>query len=324
MWFLRGIRLYLRTERDPPAEPDLAAKRGLLVQPEEEGAVLVDALVELVQYAIQSLDRRQPTQDVSDVVRVFDPRGEHDDPIAVVTLVFYPVELELCGKERPERLLDALFVLGGVAERPEIDVVERNRSHGLPVRTPAEKRCRFDDRWVLSGQAPTVAGMSDLSVSERLEAGIDRAIGSSKRLEAIDTTIATWMDRWSVPVLRVALGIVFVWFGGLKVFGVSPAAELVAETVYLLPPEIFVPVLGVWEVLIGLCLLYRPLIRVGIFLLFFQMPGTFLPLVLLPDVAFVTFPYALTVEGQYIVKNLVIIGAALVVGGTVRQRDGFE
>ena len=166
--------------------------------------------------------------------------------------------------------------------------------------------------------------MSDGPVSERLESGIDRAIGTSPRMEALDRNIAAWMDRWSVPVLRVALGVVFVWFGGLKVFGVSPAADLVAATVYLVPPEIFVPVLGIWEVLIGLCLIYRPLIRIGIFLLFLQMPGTFLPLVLLPEVAFVTFPYALTVEGQYIVKNLVIIGAALVVGGTVRENSRRE
>ena len=138
------------------------------------------------------------------------------------------------------------------------------------------------------------------------------------RLEAIDASIAAAMDRWSVPVLRAAVGIVFIWFGALKVFDVSPAADLVAATVYLVPPELFVPILGVWEVLIGVCLLYRPLIRLGILLLFLQMPGTFLPLVLLPEVTFVTFPHALTVEGQYIIKNLVIIGAALVVGGTVR------
>jgi len=51
------------------------------------------------------------------------------------------------------------------------------------------------------------------------------------------------------------------------------------------------------------------------------MPGTFLPFVVLPDVTFATFPYELTVEGQYIVKNLVLIGAALAVGGTVRNTD---
>ncbi len=66
-------------------------------------------------------------------------------------------------------------------------------------------------------------------------------------------------------------------------------------------------------------LLYRPLIRAALFLLFLQMPGTMLPLILLPDVCFTTFPYGLTMEGQYIIKNLVLIGAALVVGGTVRS-----
>ena len=135
----------------------------------------------------------------------------------------------------------------------------------------------------------------------------------------IDAAIAGAMDRWSVPVLRVAVAVVFIWFGALKVFDISPAADLVSRTVYFFPPETFVPILGVWEVVIGICLLYRPLIRVGIFLLFLQLPGTFLPVILLPEVVFRTFPYALTVEGQYIVKNLVIIGAALVIGGTVRN-----
>ena len=61
------------------------------------------------------------------------------------------------------------------------------------------------------------------------------------------------------------------------------------------------------------------MIRAALFLLFLQMPGTMLPLILLPDVCFTTFPYGLTMEGQYIIKNLVLIGAALVVGGTVRS-----
>lgn len=140
-----------------------------------------------------------------------------------------------------------------------------------------------------------------------------------EQFEAVDSTIATAMDRWSVPVLRVAIAVVFIWFGALKVFGISPAGELVAATVYVVDPALFVPILGVWEVVIGLCLLYRPLIRAGIFLLFVQLPGTFLPIILLPGVVFTVFPYGLTVEGQYIIKNLVIIGAALVIGGTVRD-----
>ena len=140
-----------------------------------------------------------------------------------------------------------------------------------------------------------------------------------QRADAVDDSITTQMDRWGVPVLRTAIAVVFVWFGALKVFGISPAGELVAATVYVVDPAVFVPVLGVWEVVIGLCLLYRPLIRLGIFLLFLQLPGTFLPLVLLPDVVFTAVPHGLTVEGQYIIKNLVIIGAALVIGGTLRE-----
>ena len=153
-------------------------------------------------------------------------------------------------------------------------------------------------------------------VSDSFRASVD---SYREQFDELDDTIAAQMDRWSIPVLRVAIAIVFIWFGALKVFGISPAGELVAATVYVVDPATFVPILGVWEVVIGICLLYRPLIRVGIFLLFLQLPGTFLPIVLLPEVVFTSFPYGLTVEGQYIIKNLVIIGAALGIGGTVRD-----
>jgi uncharacterized membrane protein YkgB len=99
----------------------------------------------------------------------------------------------------------------------------------------------------------------------------------------------------------------------------SPAAELVRRTVYFVSPDLFIPILGWWEVAIGVGLLYRPLNRTAIFLLFLQMPGTLLPLVLLPEVCFTQIPWGLTLEGQYIIKNAVLIGAALVVGGTVRE-----
>ena len=141
------------------------------------------------------------------------------------------------------------------------------------------------------------------------------------RLAELDRQLIDWMGENGLRAVRLAIGIVFVWFGGLKILGVSPAAPLVAEAVFFLPAAIFVPVLGVWEVLIGLCLLYRPLTRLGLLLLALQLPGTFLPLVLLPAVVYVTFPYALTVEGQYIIKNLVIIAAALVIGSTVRDES---
>ena len=139
------------------------------------------------------------------------------------------------------------------------------------------------------------------------------------RFERVDATITGLMRQYGYVVLRVSLAVVFIWFGALKFFpGLSPAVELVRRTVYWFPPDLFIPILAAWEVLIGVCLLFRPLIRVAIFLLFAQMGGTFLPLVLLPDATWARFPYAPTLEGQYILKNLVIIGAALVIGSTVR------
>lgn len=139
------------------------------------------------------------------------------------------------------------------------------------------------------------------------------------RLDAVDRQIAGWMQRNGLRVLRYALAAVFIWFGLLKPLGMSPAEELVKNTVYFLPPDIFFPILGWWEVAIGVGLLYRPLNRLALGLLFLQMPGTMLPLVLLPEVCFTSAPFGLTMEGQYIIKNIVLIGAALVVGGTVRK-----
>jgi uncharacterized membrane protein YkgB len=141
------------------------------------------------------------------------------------------------------------------------------------------------------------------------------------RFNDIDCRIASFMDKYGVLFLRLSIGITFIWFGILKPLGMSPAEELVKNTVYWFPPEYFIPILGWWEVLIGVFILFRPLIRISLFLLFLQMPGTFLPLVLLPEVCFTEFPYGLTLEGQYIIKNLVLISAALVVGGTARMKS---
>lgn len=151
-------------------------------------------------------------------------------------------------------------------------------------------------------------------------------------LDRLDTRLAAWMSRHGVRLLRYAIGVVFVWFGALKLVpGLSPAEELVRSTVYFVNPDVFYPILAVWEILIGVLLLFRPAVRGALFLLALQMPGTFLPFVVLPEVCFSTWPFqspldlfALTLEGQYIVKNIVLISAGLVVGGTVRERASAE
>jgi len=143
-----------------------------------------------------------------------------------------------------------------------------------------------------------------------------------RTLNDLDIFITKLMSRWGITLLRYSIGIIYIWFGILKPFGLSPAQELVENTVYWFNnPEDFVPILGWWEVIIGITMCIKPLIRFSIFLLFIQMPGTFLPLVLLPEVCFTNFPFGLTTEGQYIIKNLIIISAAIVVGSTVRDKS---
>jgi uncharacterized membrane protein YkgB len=141
--------------------------------------------------------------------------------------------------------------------------------------------------------------------------------------ERIDVRITRWMARYSLDVLRFALGVIFIWFGALKFFpGLSPAEELVRNTIYFFDPDFFIPILATWEVIIGIGFLSgfftNKLQRATILLLFLQMIGAALPLVLLPEVVWTNFPFVLTLEGQYIVKNLVILGSALVLGATVR------
>lgn len=129
-------------------------------------------------------------------------------------------------------------------------------------------------------------------------------------------------------ILRLGLGGIFIWFGLLKPLGLSPAEALIAQTVgWCCDPAWFVPLLGWWEVVIGVCLIdpnrwfgAASLTRVGVVLMMAQMSGTFLPLIILPDVTWRS-PGVLTLEGQYIVKNLVLIGGALYLAGRTPHDD---
>ena len=132
------------------------------------------------------------------------------------------------------------------------------------------------------------------------------------------------MATHSVSALRVSLGAVFLWFGALKFFpGLSPAEALVEETFRTLtfgsmPGRVALVALAAWECAIGLGLITGVALRATLALLFLQLAGTMTPLVILPAECFVEFPFVLTMEGQYIVKNLVLLSGALVVGATVR------
>ena len=140
----------------------------------------------------------------------------------------------------------------------------------------------------------------------------------------IDGALTEWMATNGIRLLRLSLGLVFVWFGALKFFpGLSPAQTLAGATIStlsfgLLTPGVAVLVLAVWECLIGIGLITGYFLRATLLLLWLQMLGTITPLFLFPDECFTLVPFAPTLEGQYIIKNLVLVTAGIVIGATVR------
>ncbi|MDK3161417.1 DoxX family membrane protein [Kamptonema cortianum] len=140
----------------------------------------------------------------------------------------------------------------------------------------------------------------------------------------IDVPLTNWMAKHGVTLLRISLGVVFFWFGFLKFFpDLSPAQDLAARTIEtltfgLIRENVSLPVLAAWECLIGLGLITGRFMRATLFLLLAQMVGTVTPLFLFPQETFTRFPYAPTLEGQYIIKNIVLVSAGLVIGATVR------
>ena len=142
-----------------------------------------------------------------------------------------------------------------------------------------------------------------------------------------DVALTRWMARYGVVALRVSLGIVFFWFGVLKFFpGLSPAQDLATRTIEILtfglmPPSVSIPILATWECLIALGLMTGLFMRATLLLLALQMLGTITPLFFFPAETFTRIPYAPTLEGQYIIKNIVLVTAGLVLGATVRGGD---
>jgi len=138
----------------------------------------------------------------------------------------------------------------------------------------------------------------------------------NKLLGRFDEFVTKELRRRSIPMLRVALGIVFVWFGALKIFGVSPVADLIQSTYWFFPANEFLLILGIWEVVIGVGLLFKIALRATIALLLLQMAGTFFAAILAPGIFVdVQNVMLLTMEGEFLVKNLVLVSAALVIGG---------
>ena len=132
----------------------------------------------------------------------------------------------------------------------------------------------------------------------------------------VDAMFISAMRRWGFLFLRVSLGAVFLWFGMLKLFGVSPVAQLVQSTYYFLPGQWLMITLGEVEVLIGICLISGIMLRLALGLLWIQMAGTFASFFLNPSLFFMHGNILLlTTEGEFIVKNLVLLSGGIVLGG---------
>lgn len=146
----------------------------------------------------------------------------------------------------------------------------------------------------------------------------------STQFDSIDGKLTALMSRHGIGLLRISVGVIFLWFGFLKFFpGLSPAEDLATQTINrmsfgLVPARIALNILAAWECAVGLGLIFGVLLRATLALLWLQMIGTVAPVLLFPDAVFNQIPYAPTLEGQYIIKNLVLASAGIVVGATVR------
>jgi putative oxidoreductase len=144
------------------------------------------------------------------------------------------------------------------------------------------------------------------------------------RLQAVETACHRWLVAYSVAILRVSLGAVFLAFGALKFFpGVSPAQNLVERTTDILmlglvPGSYALVLVATLECVIGLCLISGRAMRAAIYLLVAQLVGILSPLVLLPGRMFAGPHGAPTLEGQYVLKDIILVGATLVLATTLR------
>ena len=129
----------------------------------------------------------------------------------------------------------------------------------------------------------------------------------------LDLILTTMLRPVTLPALRVLLGLLFVWFGALKVLGRSPVGELVSGTLPWVDRDLTVLVLGIVEVALGAGLVTGVAVRLVLPVLVAHLSGTFMTFVMLPQLMFQGHnPLLLTESGEFVTKNLVLIAATLV------------
>lgn len=156
---------------------------------------------------------------------------------------------------------------------------------------------------------------------------MQHALPRFRPINRLDAQVMQWLTRNSVPLVRISLGFVFLAFGLLKFFpGISPAEDIAIRTTEALTlgivegeaARLFVALM---ETAIGLSLLTGRYLRIGVALLGIAMVGVLSPLALFPGDLFSREFNAPTLEGQYVVKDIVLLTSALVVALKQRGAD---
>lgn len=138
----------------------------------------------------------------------------------------------------------------------------------------------------------------------------------------------SWISSNALNFLRVSIGVIYLWFGILKFFsGLSPAEDLAGKTLsamtfYMVDESILLYILAVWECLIGLFFLINKKMRLVLPAMLIHMVGTLMPFFLFPNDTFTEIPYALTLVGQYIIKNFALITGAVILFVSLEDKNG--
>jgi uncharacterized membrane protein YkgB len=143
-------------------------------------------------------------------------------------------------------------------------------------------------------------------------------------LEKMDSSIIRFVQRISMPLARVAIFVIFFWFGLLKVVGASPATPLVLKllksTLPHVDPATFLIFFGLFEMLIAILFLFPRFMRIVMPLFLIHMVTTVMPLFLIPELAWES-TFVPTLEGQYMIKNLVLVALAFTIASNMKPMN---
>ena len=165
-----------------------------------------------------------------------------------------------------------------------------------------------------------MAARHDVDLEERVRERLPLSFRDP--FERVDRAVVGFLSTYGITLLRIAIGIVYIWFGALKVVDRSPVEELVQDVVFFTDGAWVVYAMGAWEIIIGLGLIFPVALRLVLAMLVVQLAGTMLTFVVEPGQSFQDGnPLLLTETGEFVLKNLVLITAGLVIGSTVRARN---